>query len=355
MKVLFDNQIFRRQIYGGISKYFYELNQALPIDFSSIQKGYHINKLLSQTQKELFLPYYFYSILQLRDRYSEKLIKTKADCVHSTYYVRKPKRFKHLRNIITVHDMIHEEILDKDQYYKKQYCEIADLIICISNATKLSLLSKNPNLEKKTIVIHSGVSEFSFYSDINSIEENVLKNNYFVFIGERYGINKYKNFDALIDVFFQNKKYFSDNGITLKIIGSLPSRNEKIKLNELGLESLFNFQGQLDEFNKSKIISNSRAIIVPSFFEGFSLSVVEAIVNDVPVICSRIPVHVEVAQNAAIFFDPYSNNELSSFLKKTSIPKPSEIIGFENWKKLKNYYKLRRLSNDYLKAYSNII
>ena len=64
MKVLFDNQIFRRQIYGGISKYFYELNKALPFEVSSIQRGYHINKLLSHTQKELFLPYYFYSILR---------------------------------------------------------------------------------------------------------------------------------------------------------------------------------------------------------------------------------------------------------------------------------------------------
>lgn len=352
MKVLFDNQIFRRQIYGGISKYFYELNQALPVEVSSIQKGYHINKLLSQSQKELFLPYYFYSILQLRDRYSEKPIKTDADFVHSTYYLRKPKRFKNVKNIITIHDMIYEEILEKSQYYKTEYCEMADLIICISDATKCSLVSKKPHLEKKTIVIHSGVSEFNlnlYFNDNNSQDD------YFVYVGERYGIKKYKNFDALIDVFFHNKKYFLENGISLKIIGSLPSKKEKFKLRELGLESLFNFLGQLDEVNKYKIISNSKAIIVPSFYEGFSLSVVEAIVNNVPVICSRIPVHIEVAKNAAIFFDPYSREELFSSLKKNLISKPSDIVGIENWKKLNNYYKKDRLSNDYLKAYSSII
>ena len=96
----------------------------------------------------------------------------------------------------------------------------------------------------------------------------------------------------------------------------MPLKEEKIKLRELGLESLFKFQGHLDEVNKHKLISKSKAIIVPSFYEGFSLSVVEAIVNNVPVICSRIPVHIEVAKNSAIFFDPYSREELFSSLKK---------------------------------------
>ncbi len=52
-----------------------------------------------------------------------------------------------------------------------------------------------------------------------------------------------------------------------------------------------------------RILANARAVLVPSFAEGFGLPLVEAMSLGVPVIASDIPVFREVAQNRAIFRD----------------------------------------------------
>ena len=42
------------------------------------------------------------------------------------------------------------------------------------------------------------------------------------------------------------------------------------------------------------LLSNAELMIVPSFNEGFSLPVVEAITHDTPVVASNIPAHQEL-------------------------------------------------------------
>jgi glycosyltransferase involved in cell wall biosynthesis len=45
--------------------------------------------------------------------------------------------------------------------------------------------------------------------------------------------------------------------------------------------------------------------VSPSFVEGFGLPAVEAMRRNVPLACSDIPVHREVAADAATYFDPH--------------------------------------------------
>ena len=53
-----------------------------------------------------------------------------------------------------------------------------------------------------------------------------------------------------------------------------------------------------------QILSHARALLMPSFAEGFGLPVVEALRAGTPVIASDIPVFREVSQGKAIFRDP---------------------------------------------------
>jgi glycosyltransferase involved in cell wall biosynthesis len=52
------------------------------------------------------------------------------------------------------------------------------------------------------------------------------------------------------------------------------------------------------------LISKARALLLPSFKEGYGLSIVEALSLGTPVVCSDIPVFREVSQNAAMFLSP---------------------------------------------------
>lgn len=64
------------------------------------------------------------------------------------------------------------------------------------------------------------------------------------------------------------------------------------------------------------LYSNAHAVVCPSRAEGFDLSGVESMLCDTPVIASDIDVHRWVYGDAAIYFDPYSAEELAAQLKQ---------------------------------------
>jgi glycosyltransferase involved in cell wall biosynthesis len=61
--------------------------------------------------------------------------------------------------------------------------------------------------------------------------------------------------------------------------------------------------GQLSSAGLRRLIANSRALLIPSFAEGFGLPIIEALSLGVPVVASDIPVFHEVAQERAVFRD----------------------------------------------------
>jgi glycosyltransferase involved in cell wall biosynthesis len=52
------------------------------------------------------------------------------------------------------------------------------------------------------------------------------------------------------------------------------------------------------------LIQNARALLMPSFAEGYGLPIVEALSLGTPIVCSDIPVFHEVSQNTAMFLSP---------------------------------------------------
>ncbi len=57
-------------------------------------------------------------------------------------------------------------------------------------------------------------------------------------------------------------------------------------------------------------------VVLPTLYEGFGLPVLEAMVRGVPVICSDLPVLREVAETAALYFDPRNPAEIAGKLDR---------------------------------------
>ena len=210
MKILFDHQIFNRQRFGGISRYFANI-------YETIHHTPHITAELSILYSENYYIRDFDGILSNRlgelllskesrcnkwnKNYSRYLInQNNFDVLHPTYF--HPYFLKYLKRpfILTVHDMTYESIpqyfpsTDALPYQKRLLMERADKIIAISETTKADILKYSHVKEDKIEVIYHGIEQ-----NAPTYEEVInLPSEYILYVGDRQG---YKNFHIVVQAF----------------------------------------------------------------------------------------------------------------------------------------------------------
>lgn len=81
---------------------------------------------------------------------------------------------------------------------------------------------------------------------------------------------------------------------------------------ELG-RRLFWFE-DLSDSELAYCYSHARALLFPSFVEGYGLPIAEALQHGLPVLASDTPIHREVGGEFACYFDPYRPVELAELL-----------------------------------------
>ena len=62
------------------------------------------------------------------------------------------------------------------------------------------------------------------------------------------------------------------------------------------------------------LYSGAAGFVYPSLYEGFSLPPLEAMACGCPVAVSDIPAHREICRGTAMYFDPFSPEDISSKL-----------------------------------------
>jgi glycosyltransferase involved in cell wall biosynthesis len=77
-------------------------------------------------------------------------------------------------------------------------------------------------------------------------------------------------------------------------------------------------------------------LLLPSFFEGYSLPVVEAITMGVPVICSDIEVHREVGKSVPDFIDPLDGagwlRAIKDYARPDSAARAAQLQRIQGWR-----------------------
>jgi len=74
------------------------------------------------------------------------------------------------------------------------------------------------------------------------------------------------------------------------------------------------FTGYAPAEDLPALLSGALAYVLPSWYEGFGLPVLEAMACDTPVICSNVSSLPEVAGDAALLFDPADARALTRAL-----------------------------------------
>lgn len=343
IKVAFDNQIFQRQKYGGISRYFIELQLALsglPIE-SKILAPLHLNKLLKPRYSlvDFSLRVNFYTnrfgigqkIDQISSKITEYQLKSfQPTVIHQTFFSNKPPQYGNVPRVITVFDLIRERENPKSfkTLERLKTIQNADHVICISNSTRNDLEEFIQIPEKAISTIHLAASPEFIAKESNDMHPEGERP-YILYVGQRDG---YKNFRNLLVAFSLSPELVSEFRL-VAFGGGQFTTAELLLISKLGLQGkVLNRRGS--DSSLHIYYKHARAFIFPSLYEGFGIPILEAMSSGCPVICSNTSSFPEIAGGAAVFFSPDNCESIASTLKQTlldsSLLQRLRNLGFAN-------------------------
>lgn len=351
MKIVIDNIVYSLQSIGGVSCVFYELTNRLLEDkyhqVKFVEKNgtddnfYHKKLIINNNQvirsewHDLAFNRFFNPQLNIGEPY----------IFHSSYY--RTSKDKLAINVTTVHDFTYEyfrKVLGKKLHclQKNKAIRHSDAIVCISENTKRDLLKFLPDIDESKInVIYNGVSE-----DYHVIDKDAPQNlpfpssSYLVFVGSRIS---YKNFDIVV-------RSIAQTNMNLVIVGSLLSKDEKEKINNILPQERYKCMGFLSNQELSIIYNHALALVYPSSYEGFGIPILEAQRAGCSVIALNASSIPEVIGETPLLMNELTETE---FLSKLEMLSDKDVrtkvvsAGFTNAKR----FSWDKMFSEYLNLY----
>lgn len=291
----------------------------------------------------------------------------KTDIFHSHNFLLPPVEAK--KKIITIYDL---SFIHFPQYFTKEFHKIytasignsikeADLIITISHSAKQDIIDIYDVKEEKVKVIYGAANnkfkdikqEVNYNDKIKNIKNKFkIRNNYFLFVGT---IQPRKNLLRLIKAYSLLPKSLLNN-YQLVVVGNKGWLFKNIfkYVQEKNLNQNIVF---LDEVNENEMVclyNGANIFILPSFYEGFGLPILEAFACGTPVITSNCSSLKEIGKDCALLVNPYSvkkiNSAITSLIENESIKK--DLI-FKGKNKVNNF-SWEKSAQKLLKIYEEI-
>lgn len=333
ISVAFDREIFLLQQIGGVSNYFSKvIDRFLELEYYRIKphitfrKSRNFNILevarnheieMGKSRKQITArnsieaALIYGPIKNISAIWSAGFpIKKECDIFHATYY--RPLKLEKIQGrklAITIHDFIPEKLgwngIRNPHIGKKNLAHIADIIFCVSQETANDLAIFYGISDERVIVARHGVSGSHVHSENNNFY--IPKDPYILYVGHRAG---YKNFDVLPAAMSLLTKKFPE--LKLIIAGPNLTQEEILNLNRTLGDSNWEIIGNPVDDHLRMLYRKSLAHCLTSKYEGFGMTILEAMVEGAPVILSDIPVFREVAGDSALYFDSKSPDHLAS-------------------------------------------
>ncbi len=192
-------------------------------------------------------------------------------------------------------------------------------ILTPSEFTKKEIVATYKVNPEKIFITHLAPSiDFSKNSPAEAIlEKYKITKPYFLFVGR---VEEKKNVLGLFSAFeiFNKLRNYENNEITKNemynlVFAGLPGFGfEKLKKDN----SRVVITGFVKDEDLPAIYKNAEALILPSFYEGFGIPVLEAFACGIPAIVSNTSSLPEVAGGAAILIHPNNPEEIAKAMEK---------------------------------------
>jgi glycosyltransferase involved in cell wall biosynthesis len=325
MNILYDGSIFSYQAAGGVNHYISRLIDLAPQDVKpalATNTRRNVNYPTNPNLETLYFKRFWFKpgrlCFEMEKRYfRHRMLRGGFDIFHPSLYAENLAQVSlsafPYPLVVTVHDMIdeiHPEV-DPEGVRREQKAECirrASALICVSHNTRADLLSRFPEAESKTHVIHNGCE-----IDTSSVSSRagVPESPYFLFVGGRR--SAYKNFKPLL--LAMQKICKAHDSVKLVVAGSPPSDGEQGFIGELGLAGKVVFVPNPEEDLLARLYHWSIALAYPSVYEGFGIPPLEAMACGTCVVAANRSSIPEVVGDAAFLFDPSDPSALFEALQ----------------------------------------
>ncbi len=256
------------------------------------------------------------------------LRRARLDLYHSTNFMFPlaafpAQRIGRMICVVTIHDLIpllfpeHTPKALKSRFhgvYKRVMKEVgrrADGIITVSESSRRDIIEHMaipPNRADRVVAIHEAAAANYSPGATPQNDPRII-----LYVGR---MDPYKNVVGLVDSFARLLRT-GDVRARLRIIGPRDARypqvEERIAAHQI--ESHIDWPGYVSGDELLAAYQQADVFVLPSYYEGFGLPVLEAMACGTPVICSNRASLPEVAGDAALIVDPDQPDALVAALR----------------------------------------
>lgn len=234
----------------------------------------------------------------------------------------------------------------------------SDHIIAVSNSTKKNIQEFLKYPAEKITTIPNGIDS-RFFEPVKFTAEEIkklyeIKDKYILFLGT---LEPRKNLSRVIEAFAKFKKNFKGNfGYQLVVAGKRGWLTEEYfqLVKDLGIEEDVIFTGYIGGDELQPFYTYAEFFVMPSLWEGFGQTVVEAMACGTPCLVSHTASLPEVAGEAALYVNPYDTEGIAKGMERLASEKSLcerlSAAGREQAKK----FSWEKCARETLKVYKNV-
>ncbi|MGE4357546.1 MAG: glycosyltransferase family 4 protein [Candidatus Omnitrophota bacterium] len=273
--------------------------------------------------------------------------------------------------VLTIHDLIPWVIggfKNKRKEYKYKLntfisAHRANKIITVSNNSKNDIIKYLKIKEDKIKVIYNALDEEKQKINLTEINSQQVLNRYK--IDGRYiicssGIDTpRRNIEILLKAYLDLmvlKKY----NVKLVFIGNVNRDNLYTNyiiglIKKLNLSNEVILTGWINDYDLMALLKKAEFMVFPSFYEGFGFPVLEAFWASIPVIAAKTSVLYEIAEDAVIYFDLFSQKDLLSKMVMLLENDELKIQLIQKGKARLKKFSWQKTAEETLKVYNSLI
>ncbi len=256
-------------------------------------------------------------------------------------------RFCPVPVVVTIHDLSYhyypDDFLSKDlftlRHWTRYAVQKAAKIIAVSRTTKKDIMNVYHAPETKIEVVYNGFEkDFPQRKKYPKLSTFNIERRSILYVGT---LQPRKNITTLIRAFSFFRERYPE--FELVIAGKKGWMYNKIyeEVSELGLDNDVFFTDYITDYQLGFLYKNAFCFVLPSFYEGFGIPILEAMGYGCPVISSNTPSLNEIGNDACLYFDPNNTDDLlqklvelkeNEKLRKELVLKGKKRVKLFSWK-----------------------